>query len=254
MNRLTKLFSEKKSNILNIYFTAGFPELNDTGKIIETLAESGADLIELGMPYSDPLADGTTIQDSSSIALKNGMELDTLFKQVTEIRKTVDIPIMLMGYFNQVMQFGETKFFDNCVNAGIDGLIIPDLPMDYYQIHIQSLLEERDIKMTFLVTPQTSDERIKQADKLSSAFLYIVAKSSITGKTTDISNNQLNYFDRLKAMNLTAPQLIGFGIHDKTSFDQACKFANGAIIGSEFIRLLKREGLSGIKEFIESIK
>lgn len=254
MNRLNKLFTNKKSEILNIYFTAGFPNLDDTGTIIKALDNSGADLIELGMPYSDPLADGETIQQSSSKALKNGMQLDILFEQIKEVRTETDIPIMLMGYYNQVIQYGSDKFFDRCKDSGVDGLIIPDIPMDYYESNTKSALEERDLLMTFLVTPETSDERIQQADKLSSAFLYVVSKSSITGGTNELSSNQEAYFKRLDELQLKSPRLIGFGIHDAHTFAKASNNANGAIIGSAFIRMLEKEGIEGIENFVTSIR
>lgn len=254
MNRLTKLFSSKKSDILNIYFTAGFPKLNDTVTIINKLEQAGADLIELGMPYSDPLADGETIQKSSSVALKNGMQLDLLFDQVKELREQSQIPVMLMGYFNQVIQYGQDKFLDKCVDAEVDGLIIPDIPMDYYTSKVLSALEKRNLTMTFLVTPETSDDRIKQADQLSSAFLYVVSKSSITGGTNEVSSNQEDYFKRLDSLQLNAPRLIGFGIHNAETFAQASNNANGAIIGSAFIRMLEKEGIDGIENFVQSIR
>ncbi len=254
MNRIKKLFAEKQEDVLNIYFTAGFPELHDTGTIIKTLDSAGVDLIELGMPYSDPLADGETIQRSSSIALKNGLQLDLLFDQVTETRKETEVPIMLMGYYNQIIQYGQDTFLDKCVSAGIDGLIIPDIPMDYYEEKVAKAIEDRGLSMTFLVTPETSDARIKQADALSSGFLYVVAQSSITGGTSDISDQQEAYFERLNKLDLQAPRLIGFGIHNKETFAKAAKKANGAIIGSAFIRMLEKDGIQGINNFVKSIK
>ncbi len=254
MNRLKELFHNKNNDILNIYFTAGFPELQDTEKIIKELDDVGVDLIELGMPYSDPLADGETIQRSSSKALKNGLQLDLLFQQIKNARKSTDIPIMLMGYYNQILQYGPEKFFDKCNESQIDGLIIPDVPMDYYANHLQEELERREIMMTFLITPETSDERIKQADTLSSAFLYVVSKSSITGGVNNVTSKQENYFNRLNQLNLKAPRLIGFGIHDRDTFIKASRNANGAIIGSAFIRMLEQEGIQGIKKFINDIR
>lgn len=254
MNRLTKLFESKSKDVLNIYFTAGFPKLDDTVTIIKKLQTSGADLIELGMPYSDPLADGETIQQSSSKALANGMQLDLLFEQVSEARKECDIPIMLMGYYNQVIQYGQEKFLEQCKKAGVDGLIIPDIPMDYYTKHVKESMEANDLLMTFLVTPETSDDRISQADSLSSAFLYVVSKSSITGGTSQVSTNQESYFKRLEDLALSAPRLIGFGIHDGASFRKASQNANGAIIGSAFIRMLAKNGIDGIEEFVTGIR
>ena len=229
MNRLEKLFKEKKKNILNIYFTAGHPTLNSLGEIILSLEQSGVDLIELGMPYSDPLADGTTIQNSSAMALENGMHLDLLFEHVDVVRKETDIPIMLMGYFNQLLQYGVDKFFNHCIDSGIDGLIIPDIPMDYYETKLKQKTKDRDLRMTFLVTPETSNERIQQADKLSDAFLYVVSKSSITGNVTNMDNGQEAYFEKLNKLDLKSPRLIGFGIHDGQTFAQAAKNADIAI-------------------------
>jgi len=254
MNRIKALFENKKQEVLNVYFTAGFPELNDTATIIKELDQSGVDLIELGMPYSDPLADGETIQRSSSRALKNGLQLDLLFEQVTDVRKETEVPIMLMGYYNQIIQYGQDKFFQQCQSAGIDGLIIPDIPMDYYEQHVEKALKDHGLTMTFLVTPETSDDRIKQADKLSSAFLYVVAQSSITGGTSDISEAQQAYFEKLSTLDLEAPRLIGFGIHNRETFAKAAKKANGAIIGSAFIRMLEKDGIAGIKNFVKSIR
>lgn len=256
MNRIKKLFKEKNENILNVYFTAGHPKLQNTAEIAATLDKNGVDLIELGMPYSDPLADGLTIQQSSMKALKNGMTLDLLFDQVQKIRSQQDTPIILMGYLNQVIQYGQKKFLDRCEEIGIDGLILPDLPMDIYVQEFQKDLEDRDIVISFLITPQTSDDRIKKADELSTGFVYVVSQSSITGKTGDISDAQQQYFDRINAMNLSSPSLIGFGIHDKKTYNVACTNSNGAIIGSAFIRAL--EGDESIEDkvgqFIQSIR
>ena len=256
MNRIKKLFKEKNENILNVYFTAGHPKLQNTAEIAATLDKNGVDLIELGMPYSDPLADGLTIQQSSMKALKNGMTLDLLFDQVQKIRSQQDTPIILMGYLNQVIQYGQKKFLDRCEEIGIDGLILPDLPMDIYVQEFQKDLEDRDIVISFLITPQTSDDRIKKADELSTGFVYVVSQSSITGKTGDISDAQQKYFDRINAMNLSSPSLIGFGIHDKKTYNVACTNSNGAIIGSAFIRAL--EGDESIEDkvgqFIQSIR
>jgi len=242
MNRINKVFQDKGQNILNVYFTAGHPELSDTSKVATALTDNGVDLIELGMPYSDPLADGETIQNSSMRALKNGMTLEILFQQVSDFRSEHETPIILMGYLNQVMQYGKEKFMAKCAEVGIDGLILPDLPMDIYIEEYQSLLEKHNISISFLVTPQTSDERIKMADELSTGFIYVVSQSSITGKTGDISNKQQEYFNHINSMKLSSPTLIGFGIHDKTTYDVACANSKGAIIGSAFIRALEGDG------------
>jgi tryptophan synthase alpha chain len=230
---------EKGNNILNVYFTAGHPNLESTVETIHILKKLGVDLIELGMPYSDPLADGPTIQKSSEIALKNGQSISLLFQQVTEARKTNDIPIIVMGYFNQMVQYGVERFLSDASNAGIQGLIIPDLPMVIYEKEYESLFHKYKIEISFLVTPMTSDLRIKDADRLSSGFLYVVSQSSITGKQSGISEEQINYFKKIQAMPLSSPSLIGFGIHDKKTREMANQYSHGAIVGSAFIRVLE---------------
>ncbi|MFK7770797.1 MAG: tryptophan synthase subunit alpha [Saprospiraceae bacterium] len=256
MTRIEKLFSNKQKDICNIYFTAGFPNLNDTEKIILTLEKAGADMIEIGMPYSDPLADGETIQQSGSVALKNGMTLQVLFEQIESVRQESEIPLVMMGYFNQVMQYGEEAFFKKCKEVGIDGLILPDLPAAIYEADYQQLMKDNNLNNIFLITPQTPDERIVYLDSLSSGFVYMVADASVTGKSTGISNNQITYFERIGKMNLTNPRLIGFGIADHQSFSTACAHSNGAIIGSAFIRALeKSENIEAtIFDFIGMIK
>jgi len=256
MNRLTQLFSQKNEHILNVYYTAGFPSIDSVSRIAEALQSSGADIIELGMPYSDPLADGETIQKSSEAALKNGMNLDKIFNSVKELRSVCQLPIILMGYYNQLLQYGDKAFFKACKTSGVDGLIIPDLPLDVYESNYQSMINEYDLTISFLVTPQTSDERIKQASELSSGFLYVVSQSSITGAKGEISDSQIAYFDKVNNLKGDTPSLIGFGIHNKQTFNQACSYANGAIIGSEFIRVLERSNgdLSAVEEFVRKIK
>lgn len=256
MNRIKKLFDEKSSEVLNVYFTAGHPELNDTVVIASELANNGVDLIELGIPYSDPLADGLTIQQSSMQALKNGMNLNLLLSQVADFREEYDTPLILMGYLNQVMQFGKEKFFDRCSEVGVDGLILPDLPMDIYEDEYKSDLESHDIGISFLITPHTSEDRIRKADELSTAFIYVVSQSSITGKTGTINTSQKEYFDRISSIGLKSPRLIGFGIHDKETYQVACDNAHGAIIGSAFIRALEGEATipSKVQKFISTIR
>jgi len=235
MSRLKTLFKHRNSNILNIYITAGFPALNDTILIVQELEKAGVDIVEIGMPFSDPLADGPTIQASSQKAIENGITLSKIFEQVTEIRKTVQIPLILMGYFNQVLKFGVPQFFGKARETGIDGLIIPDLPIDVYKNEFASLVDEIDLDLIFLITPQTSNERIKMIDKLSKGFLYQVSAHSTTGSQQDLQTSQLEYFKRIKAMNLENPTMIGFGISNHDTFAAACEYANGAIIGSAFI-------------------
>lgn len=255
-NRIRELILEKGGDILNVYFTAGYPSLNDTVDTIINLEKNGVDLIELGMPYSDPLADGLTIQQSSEKALKNGMNLEILFHQIVEARKTASIPIIMMGYFNQLLQYGIEKFLIKAAEAGVDGMIIPDLPMYIYESEYQNIYEENNMSISFLISPMTSEERIRQADKLSSAFIYVVSQSSITGKSNDISTQQREYFTRIKKMNLQSPTLIGFGIHDKNSYQIATNYSHGAIIGSAFIRALDNgDNLdTNISSFIKTIR
>jgi len=238
MNRIDILFNEKKQDILNIYFTAGYPNLDDTGKIILALEKSGVDLIEIGMPYSDPLADGPTIQESGMAAIKNGMTLPILFDQIAEVRRHTNIPLILMGYFNQVMQYGETAFIKKCRNVGIDGLILPDLPLFEYENRFKQVFENHHLNISFLITPQTSEERIRKIDELTRGFIYMVSSAAITGAKKGISPKQIAYFDRINAMQLKHPRLIGFGISDNETFTTACQYAGGAIIGSAYIRAL----------------
>ena len=255
MNRLEHLFSTKK-NILNIYTTAGFPKLNDTIEVVKTLAASGVDMVEIGMPFSDPLADGPTIQSSSEIAIQNGITLDLIFEQIKEIRKTVNIPIMLMGYLNQVVKYGTEEFLLKAKEVGVDGLILPDLPLDIYIDEYKTLFNKYQLKMSFLITPQTSEERIRLIAKESSAFLYVVSSFAITGSKNDIEDSQIAYFNDINNLELSVPKLIGFGISNSETFSKACEYANGAIIGSAFIKNLKTStNLSkDIKQFISSIK
>jgi len=237
-NRIRESISAANGKALNVYFTAGHPTLESIPEIVSALEKSGADLIELGMPYSDPLADGVTIQNSSRIALENGLNLKILFEQIEEAKKSTSIPIIMMGYFNQLLQFGVADFLKLASEKGVDGMIIPDLPMDIYERDYKSIFEKHNITISFLISPMTSDERIVQADRLSSAFIYVVSQSSITGKKGDISEEQKSYFDRINSMGLKSPRLIGFGIHDNKSFETACAYSQGAIVGSAFIRAL----------------
>lgn len=252
MQTIRQTIINKGKNVLNVYFTAGHPTLESTETIIKALAENGVDLIELGMPYSDPLADGPTIQKSSEIALKNGQTIDNIFRNVKNVRTTHSIPVIMMGYFNQMLQYGAEKFLQDAHDAGIQGLIIPDMPMEIYERDYLEMFKKYQMEVSFLITPMTSEERIRQADGLSSAFLYVVSQSSITGKQGGISETQLAYFTRIKAMNLKSPSLIGFGIHDKATREIANQYSNGAIVGSAFIRILERsEDLSSdISKFI----
>ena len=253
MNRINKVLN-KKREILSIYFTAGFPKLNDTTTIIKSLDNSSVDMIEIGLPFSDPLADGPTIQESSTKALINGMTTKKLFTQLKNIRKKTDIPLIIMGYFNPIMQYGVESFCKDCESVGIDGLIIPDLPVDIYYDNYKKVFEKYNLLNMFLITPQTSDKRIKFIDKISNGFIYMVSSFSITGSVTSFKKEQTKYFERIKKMNLTSPLIIGFGISNKQTYLDAITNSNGAIIGSAFIKYLKTHGVNKIGDFIKKIK
>jgi len=255
MNRLQQLFSTKKKNLLSIYYTAGYPNLTDTVKIAEALEEAGADFMEIGFPYSDPVADGPTIQASSKQALDNGMTLEILFDQLKDLRKTVTIPILLMGYVNVVLQYGVADFCKKCKEVGVDGCIIPDLPMYEYEELYRECFEEHGISNIFLVTPQTSDERIRKIDGLSNAFIYLLSSAATTGKDLDVSESARTYFARIKAMELKNPVMIGFGISDRKTFDSANEYASGAIIGSAFVKNLDQNNLeTSINKFMSEFR
>lgn len=256
MNRINTLFQNKKTNILNIYFTAGYPNTGDTLTVLNALQNAGVDMVEIGLPYSDPVADGETIQNSGQKSLDNGMTLSLLLSQIETIRQNgITLPILLMGYFNTILQFGIENFLISCKKIGIDGVIVPDLPIDVFQNEYKSLFEKYGILNTFLITPQTTETRIKQIDKLSSGFVYMVSSASTTGAKTDISNTQEAYFERINKMKLKSPKLIGFGISNKETFLKACNYANGAIIGSAFVNLLEKSSdlNSDIQQFVASI-
>jgi tryptophan synthase alpha chain len=257
MSRIGELFKTKNQNVLNVYFTAGFPALNGTVPIMKALQEAGADMIELGMPYSDPLADGPVIQSSSAIALSNGMTIKKLFEQLKDFRAEIRVPVLLMGYMNPIMQFGFDNFCREAAVTGIDGLILPDLPMFEFQKEFGVSIKKYGLDFVFLVTPETSETRVRMLDELSSGFLYAVSSSSTTGKNTAMQD-QSGYFKRLQALNLKNPVLVGFGVKDKLSFAAACEFANGAIIGTAYIKVLENasetEFAERTKDFIKSLK
>jgi tryptophan synthase alpha chain len=252
MNRIQQKLQEDKK-LLSIYFTAGYPNLNDTVTIIQDLEKNGVDMIEIGLPFSDPLADGPTIQASSTQALKNGMTTEVLFNQLKDIRKTVQIPLIIMGYFNPMLQYGVEAFCKKCKEIGIDGLIIPDLPVDVYSEQYQSIFEKYGLINVFLITPQTSVERINFIDSISNGFIYMVSSASVTGSQSGFGTEQTDYFKRIADMNLKNPQIIGFGISDNKTFSQATEYAKGAIIGSAFIKYLNTNGTRSIKSFLQSI-
>lgn len=252
MNRINQKLQEDKK-LLSIYFTAGFPQLNDTVSIIQELEKNGVDIIEIGLPFSDPLADGPTIQESSTIAIENGMTTSLLFEQLKDIRKTVQIPLIIMGYFNPMMQFGIEQFCQKCAEVGIDGLIIPDLPLFVYETEYKSIFEKYHLKNIFLISPQTSEERIQQIDSISDSFIYMVSSAAVTGSQSGFGEEQINYFKRISDLKLKNPQIVGFGIKDEETFQQATKYQKGAIIGSAFINFLKHNPISDISKFIGKI-
>ncbi|HBK71686.1 MAG TPA: tryptophan synthase subunit alpha [Flavobacteriaceae bacterium] len=252
MNRINnKLKANNK--LLSIYFTAGYSSLEDTVTIIQNLEKSGVDMIEIGLPFSDPLADGPTIQASSTQALKNGMTTKLLFEQLKDIRKTVSIPLIIMGYFNPMLQYGVEAFCARCQKIGIDGLIIPDLPVDEYHENYKAIFEKYGLINVFLITPQTSDERIKFIDSISNGFIYMVSSASVTGSQSGFGTEQTNYFKRIADMKLSNPQIVGFGISNKETFTQATEHTNGAIIGSAFIKHLTENGVDKMDEFVKTI-
>ena len=253
MNRIKQKLQEDKK-LLSIYFTAGYPQLNDTIQIIQDLEKSGVDFIEVGLPFSDPLADGPTIQESSTAALKNGMHTELLFEQLKDIRKTVSIPLILMGYFNPVLQYGVEAFCKKCQEIGIDGLILPDLPLDVYQEAYEPTFKKYGLINIFLITPQTGNERIKSIDAASDGFIYMVSSASTTGAKTGFGPEQTAYFERIAAMNLKNPQIVGFGISNAQTFQQATEKTKGAIIGSAFIKHLTENGVDQISHFVNEIR
>lgn len=253
MNRINQKLAEDKK-LLSIYFTAGYPNVDDTVSIIENLEKSGVDMIEIGLPFSDPLADGPTIQASSTQALKNGMTSELLFEQLKDIRKSVNIPLIIMGYFNPMFQYGVEAFCKKCEEVGIDGLIIPDLPVDVYHSDYKSTFEKYGLINVLLITPQTSEERIRYIDSVSNGFIYMVSSASVTGGNSGFGNEQTNYFKRIADMKLKNPQIVGFGISNNETFTQATQYAKGAIIGSAFIKHITNNGTNSIDSFITSIR
>ena len=256
MNRIDRLFQTRNSGILSVYLTAGYPELDDTCKVIRELAQNGVDMIEIGMPFSDPLADGPLLQVCNQQALENGMTLNRLFEQLGSIREKVDIPLLLMGYLNPVLNYGIDKFCRKARDIGMDGVILPDLPVREYTAHYQKHFKENRLHMIFLISPQTSRERIREIDTLGSGFIYMVSSASTTGVKSGFQPGQTKYFERIRAMGLELPQLIGFGISTREAYEQACQFASGAIIGSAFMKSLMGEGTipDKVKTFVNQIR
>ena len=253
MNRIDQKFQEDKK-LLSIYFSAGYPSLEDTVTILKKLQAAGVDMVEIGLPFSDPLADGPTIQESSTQALRNGMTTEKLFTQLENIREHIDIPLVLMGYFNPMMQYGIEKFCQRCEAIGIDGLIIPDLPVDVYHNDYKTLFDKHGLYNMFLITPQTPEVRIRYIDEVSNGFIYMVSSAAVTGAQSSFGNTQTDYFERIANMNLNTPTVVGFGISNAQTYEAASSHSRGAIIGSAFIKFLEKEGVGKIEEFIRSIR
>ncbi|MGB1535910.1 MAG: tryptophan synthase subunit alpha [Flavobacteriaceae bacterium] len=253
MNRIDQKFKGDKK-LLSIYFSAGYPKLEDTVPILKQLQSSGVDMVEIGLPFSDPLADGPTIQESSTQALRNGMSTKKLFQQLEGIRKEIEIPLILMGYFNPLLQFGVENFCKKCHEIGIDGLIIPDLPVEVYHEKYKNLFDQYGLYNMFLITPQTSESRIRFIDQVSNGFIYMVSSASVTGAKNTFGETQKAYFKRIQNMNLKTPTVVGFGISNAETFTDATNASRGAIIGSAFIKFLATEGIDQIPKFISSIR
>jgi tryptophan synthase alpha chain len=257
MNRINHLFSSKEKDLLSIYFCAGHPTLEGTAEVIKTLQDNGVKMVEIGIPFSDPMADGVVIQNAATQALRNGMSLKVLFEQLKDIRKTVTIPLVLMGYLNPIMQFGFEHFCKQCTECGVDGMIIPDLPFKDYQEHYRIIAERYNLRIIMLITPETSEERVREIDEHTDGFIYMVSSASTTGAQQDFDVQKRNYFKRIEEMRLRNPRMVGFGISNKATFKAACEHASGAIIGSRFVTLLEEEKdpqqaitslLNGLKE------
>lgn len=253
MNRIDQAFAQDKK-LLSIYFSAGHPKLEDTLPILKALQAAEVDMIEIGLPFSDPLADGPTIQDSATQALANGMTTQRLFDQLEQVRDHIHLPLIIMGYFNPILQYGVEAFCEKCEAIGIDGLIIPDLPADVYHEHYQALFEQHGLYNMFLITPQTPEERIRYIDKVSNGFIYMVSSASVTGAKATFGDTQTDYFKRIAALGLNTPQIVGFGISNAETYQAATNHAQGAIIGSAFIQFLEKEGVPNIGAFVKRIR
>ena len=255
MNRINKLFLQKSENILSVYFTAGFPALNDTIPTLAVLQANGVDLVEIGVPFSDPMADGLVIQNSSQVALQNGMSIRKLFEQLTDVRSQIHIPLIMMGYLNPIMQFGFEDFCKDCRRVEVDGMIIPDLPLSDFLADYKDIAEKYGLEFIFLITPETSDDRIHLIDQHTNGFIYMVSSAATTGTQTSF-DNKVEYFNRINAMKLKNPRLIGFGISNKSTRDMVCKYSSGAIIGSAFIKALQetQDVEKGVKVLLERLE
>ena len=256
MNRINQLFSNRKKDILSIYFCAGYPTLEGTVETIKTLEKNEVQMIEIGIPFSDPMADGPVIQEAATEALRNGMKLSLLFEQLKDIRREVKIPLILMGYLNPIMRYGFEEFCQSCKACGIEGMIIPDLPFKDYMENYKETAEKYDLKVIMLITPETSEERIRLIDEHTDGFIYMVSSAAITGAQKDFNEQKQAYFKRIEAMNLRNPRMIGFGISNKQTYNAACAYAAGAIIGSKFVTLLgkEKEAEKAIFQLLEALK
>jgi tryptophan synthase alpha chain len=256
MNRIDQLFRRKTASILSLYFTAGHPVLENTLSLIKALDHAGVDMAEVGIPFSDPMADGPIIQRSSQVALKNGMSLKLLFEQLKEVRQETSMPILLMGYLNPVLQFGMERFCEHCMKTGIDGVILPDLPLEVFLDEYSQLFKQSELHKVFMVSPQTNPERVRLIESVSGGFLYLVSSSSTTGLKGKFAEEQIEYFERIRRMKLGKPTMIGFGIADHQTFKTACQYSHGAIIGSAFVKMLEEEGFSGthVREFVNRVR
>ena len=255
MKKLKDLFNRKK-NLLSVYFTAGFPNIESTTKVLKSLEKAGVDFVEIGMPYSDPLADGPVIQNSSTRALENGMNLNTLFGQLATISDKISMPMILMGYLNPVLKYGPEKFIEQCKKNNISGLILPDLPYETYLEEYQDLFTASGISNIFLITPQTPEERVRKLDSASTSFIYMVSSAAVTGARDGLSAQQIEYFERINGLNLMNPRMVGFGISNNQTYKDVCRYAHGAIVGSAFIKHLEQSGddVQGIIDFIKELK
>jgi tryptophan synthase alpha chain len=254
MNKIDKLFQHKKNSILSIFYTAGYPKLYDTTSILLQLQQCGVDMVEVGFPFSDPLADGPVIQNSGQVALNNGMTLQLVFDQLKSVQNQMDIPVVLMGYINPVLRMGIDTFLSNCKECGVSGVILPDVPLELWERDWSQKFDEYGVYPILLITPQTSDERAKKIDAISKGFIYLVASSGTTGRKHENSDTTQQYFSRIKQLGLKNPIVAGFGIHDKTTFESACENADGAIIGSAFVNYLKDHTIEEIPNFIQTIR
>jgi len=255
MNRINYLFQQKKENILSVYFTAGFPKLEDTVPMLKCLQANDVDLVEIGVPFSDPMADGIVIQNSNQQALQNGMSIRKLFNQLTAVRVEIHIPLVMMGYLNPVMQFGFENFCKECHRVGVDGMIIPDLPMADFLAEYKEIAERYQLEFIFLITPETSEKRIREIDSHTNGFIYMVSSAATTGTQTSF-DNKVDYFNRINSMNLKNPRLVGFGISNKSTRDMVNRYSSGAIIGSAFIKALQetQDVEKGVKLLLENLE